>query len=115
MTLIAGAIATIAGLFPAFAMKLLRFVVLYGFILAPVAAIIVFDVFLSPRFKVQQNYAEYSGSKFNWAVMWAWLISWRFLPSLCTIGYLFILFGRSCLVDVWRYLLAAKQKNQLIP
>jgi NCS1 family nucleobase:cation symporter-1 len=69
VTLIAGAIATIAGLFPAFAMKLLRFVVLYGFILAPVAAIIVFDVFLSPRFKVQQNYAEYSGSKFNWAVM----------------------------------------------
>ncbi|MBN4048475.1 hypothetical protein JYU17_00725, partial [Flavobacteriaceae bacterium AH-315-O20] len=41
VTIIAGTIATIAGLFPAFAMKLLGFVALYGFILAPFGAIIV--------------------------------------------------------------------------
>ncbi|MFY0653365.1 MAG: hypothetical protein JXQ96_15085 [Cyclobacteriaceae bacterium] len=75
VTIIAGAVATISGLFPAFAMKLLGFVALYGFILAPIGAIIVFDVYISPRFGVEQNYAEKSGSKFNWAVMWAWLIS----------------------------------------
>ena len=75
VTIIAGAIATIAGLFPAFAMKLLGFVALYGFILAPIGAIIVFDVYLSPKFGVRQNFAEQTGSKFNWAVMLAWLIS----------------------------------------
>ena len=41
VTILAGAIATIAGLFPAFAMKLLGFVALYGFILAP------FGIFLA--------------------------------------------------------------------
>lgn len=41
VTIIAGTVATIAGLFPAFAMKLLDFVALYGFILAPIGAIIV--------------------------------------------------------------------------
>lgn len=75
VTIIAGAVATIAGLFPAFAMQLLGFVALYGFILAPIGAIIVFDVYLSPRFGVMQNFAEQTGSKFNWAVMLAWLIS----------------------------------------
>lgn len=75
VTIIAGAVATIAGLFPAFAMKLLGFVALYGFILAPVGAIIVFDVYIAPRIGVVQNYAEKTGSKFNWAVMLAWLIS----------------------------------------
>ncbi|MGB7393289.1 MAG: hypothetical protein WA913_02735, partial [Pricia sp.] len=45
VTIIAGSIATIAGLFPAFAMKLLGFVALYGFILAPFGAIIVFEHF----------------------------------------------------------------------
>ncbi len=42
-TLLAGGIATVAGLFPAFAFKLLGFVALYGFILAPMGAIIFVD------------------------------------------------------------------------
>ena len=40
-TLLAGSVATLAGIFPAFAMKLLDFVAVYGFILAPVGAVIV--------------------------------------------------------------------------
>ena len=47
VTMLAGALATIAGLFPAFAMKLLGFVALYGFILAPFGAIIVFEHFFA--------------------------------------------------------------------
>jgi purine-cytosine permease-like protein len=46
VTLLAGSLATVAGLFPAFAMKLLGFVALYGFILAPFGAVIVFEHFL---------------------------------------------------------------------
>ncbi|MDT0688942.1 hypothetical protein RM549_04050 [Salegentibacter sp. F188] len=75
VTIIAGTVATIAGLFPAFAMKLLDFVALYGFILAPIGAVIVFEYFFGKRFGIQSFYAEKTGIKFNQAVFWAWLIS----------------------------------------
>jgi purine-cytosine permease-like protein len=75
VTIIAGTVATIAGLFPAFAMKLLDFVALYGFILAPIGAIIVFEYFFGKKVGIQSFYAEKSGIKFNPAVFWAWAIS----------------------------------------
>lgn len=75
VTILAGTLATIAGLFPAFAMKLLGFVALYGFILAPVGAIIVFEYFFGEKIGIQSFYAQKSGIKFNHAVFWAWLIS----------------------------------------
>jgi NCS1 family nucleobase:cation symporter-1 len=75
VTLIAGAVATIAGLFPAFAMKLLGFVALYGFILAPFGAIIVFEHFFAKKVGIMEQYAEKSGIPFNRAVLWAWAIS----------------------------------------
>ncbi|MCZ6519878.1 MAG: hypothetical protein O6848_00100 [Bacteroidetes bacterium] len=74
-TIIAGSIATIAGLFPAFAMRLLGFVALYGFVLAPVGAIIVFEHLFANKFGIKTFYAEESGIQFNWAVMAAWIIS----------------------------------------
>ena len=43
ITFMAGMVATFAGLFPAFAWKLLGFVGLYGTILAPMGAVIFFD------------------------------------------------------------------------
>ena len=55
VTLLAGGIATVAGLFPAFAMKLLGFVALYGFVLAPFGAIIVCEHFLFRYFKLKKN------------------------------------------------------------
>ena len=75
VTLLAGAIATIAGLFPAFAMKLLDFVAVYGFILAPVGAIIVFEHFFADRWGIPKNYAEQTGTSFNLSVLLAWGIS----------------------------------------
>lgn len=75
VTILAGAIATIAGLFPAFAMKLLGFVALYGFILAPVGAIIVFEHFFASRLSIQSEYAASSGTNFNMAVFLAWVLS----------------------------------------
>lgn len=75
VTIIAGSLATIAGLFPAFAMKLLDFVAVYGFILAPVGAIIVFEHFFAEKAGIVKNYAEVQGISFNWTVLIAWLLS----------------------------------------
>lgn len=75
VTVIAGTLATIAGLFPAFAMKLLDFVAVYGFILAPVGAVIVFEHFFADKFGVVKNYAEKAGIHFNMAVLLAWALS----------------------------------------
>jgi NCS1 family nucleobase:cation symporter-1 len=74
VTLIAGSIATIAGLFPAFAMKLLDFVALYGFILAPMGAIIVFNHF----YRGDRGIKVYSGNGLNVEVLISWI-----LPPIC--------------------------------
>ncbi len=110
VTICAGLIATIAGLFPAFAMKLLDFVALYGFVLAPVGAIIVFDQFFADRFGVISNYAEKAGIDFNMAFLIAWLasfgifyfisasqdifLSFLTLPAWLSCGLLYILLSR---------------------
>ena len=75
VTILAGSIATIAGLFPAFAMKLLGFVALYGFILAPFGAIIVFEHFFHKKAGIVKNYSEKANLSFNKSVFFAWLIS----------------------------------------
>jgi purine-cytosine permease-like protein len=73
-TLIAGVVCTAAGLFPAFAMKLLDFVGIYGMVLAPIGAIIVVDVFLADRLGITSDPAEKSGSSFNVAALLAWVL-----------------------------------------
>ena len=110
VTIIAGTIATIAGLFPAFAMKLLGFVALYGFILAPIGAVIVFEHFFAENFGIQKNYAEVAGIKVNKAVLFAWAISFGLfyfisiqfdvflsfvtLPAWLLSGILFLIFSK---------------------
>jgi NCS1 family nucleobase:cation symporter-1 len=73
-TVIAGLVATIAGIFPWFSMRLLSFVGLYGTILAPIGAVIVVDHFLARKVGIATDYAEKSGTPFNLAVMLAWAI-----------------------------------------
>jgi purine-cytosine permease-like protein len=75
VTLIAGAIATLAALFPALAMKLLGFVGLYGTILMPMGAILFVDFYLLERFGLRSNYAERSHSSFNLAAGSAWSLA----------------------------------------
>ncbi|WNH12676.1 purine-cytosine permease family protein [Thalassobellus suaedae] len=110
VTILAGTIATIAGLFPAFAMKLLDFVALYGFILAPVGAVIVFEHFFHKKFGVIKNYAEHANIKFNKSVLFAWAISFGIfyfisiqfdiflsfvtLPTWLLCGILFLVFSK---------------------
>ena len=72
-TIIAGTLCTLAGVFPAVAMKLLDFVGLYGTILAPVGAVIAVDHFLAARYGLVREYAIRTGTTFNWAVLLAWL------------------------------------------
>lgn len=110
VTYIAGGIATVAGLFPAFAMKLLGFVALYGFILAPFGAVIVFEHFFHKQVGIQKNYAEIAGISFNKSVFYAWLISFGLfygislqfniflsfvtLPAWLLCGVLFLVFSK---------------------
>ncbi|PRX53786.1 purine-cytosine permease family protein [Flagellimonas meridianipacifica] len=75
VTIVAGSVATVAGIFPAFAMKLLGFVALYGFILAPFGAIIVFEHFFGKKFGIQPFYAERTKAPFNISVLLAWSVS----------------------------------------
>lgn len=73
-TSIAGAVCIGAGIFPAFAMKLLNFVGIYGTILAPVGAIIVVDHFFAKKLGIPTDPALKSGSSFNVSVLLAWLV-----------------------------------------
>ena len=74
-TILAGGVATLAGIFPAFAMKLLGFVALYGFILAPFGAIVVFNHYLGKRFGLPAFPAASANTGFFKPVLWAWAIS----------------------------------------
>lgn len=110
VTIIAGTIATIAGLFPAFAMKLLDFVAFYGFMLAPIGAIIVFEHFYSEKFGIKKFYAEKTGLKYNPAVLISWVgsfvlfsfisikydifLSFLTLPAWILCGVLFIIVSK---------------------
>lgn len=114
VTILAGTVAAVAGLFPAFAMKLLDFVAVYGFILAPVGAIVVFEHFFADKAGVVKNYAEKAGISFNWMVLAAWLLSvgvfygvslsqgvflsFLTLPAWLCCGVLFLILSKYCSV-----------------
>ncbi len=74
MTLIAGAVATIAGAFPNLSNQLLGFVGTYGTVLGPMGAVIFVDFYLIKRFGLQEEYAAHRGVKINVAVLVAWLL-----------------------------------------
>ncbi|MBI1183545.1 hypothetical protein GC194_04705 [bacterium] len=88
MTVLAGSVATVAGIFPAFAMQLLNFVALYGFTLAPVGAVIVFDHF----FANDKGNKMRKSTAFNWRVLWAWLISFGLFYTLSVTKEVFLSF-----------------------
>ncbi|MBN2295024.1 MAG: hypothetical protein JXM70_21525 [Pirellulales bacterium] len=75
VTLATGMLATVAGMFPAIAMKLLGFVAIYGMILMPMGAVIFVDYYLLKKFGMQSNYAELSRKTFNWAAGLTWFIT----------------------------------------
>ncbi len=92
VTLATGMIATVAGMFPAFAMKLLDFVALYGMLLMPMGAVIFVDFWLIQKFGLRSYYAEASGKLFNWAAGLAWFITLITCLSLVRYGGIQIYF-----------------------
>lgn len=74
MTLVAGAVATVAGAFPNLSAQLLGFVGTYGTVLGPMGAIIFVDYWLMKKFGLKSEYAKETGSTINLAVMIAWLL-----------------------------------------
>jgi purine-cytosine permease-like protein len=75
VTFCTGLIAAVAGMFPAFAMRLLDFVAIYGLLLMPMGAVIFVDFYLLRKFGLQSSYAEASGKYFNWAAGLTWFLT----------------------------------------
>jgi purine-cytosine permease-like protein len=85
VTLATGALATVAGLFPAIAMKLLGFVALYGLVLMPMGAVILVDFWLFKKrkfFGLKDDYAERKGLDVNWAPAVAWIATFAICIAL---------------------------------
>ncbi len=74
MTLIAGAVATLAGAFPNLSAQLLGFVGTYGTVLGPMGAVIFVDYWLLEKFGMQNEIAIKKGLSINFAVLIAWLL-----------------------------------------
>ena len=74
VTFFAGMVATVAGVFPAFAWKLLTFVGLYGTILAPMGGILFFDWYYKRKADPESFHRFKPTSSFNLSVLFAWLI-----------------------------------------
>ena len=110
VTFVAGLIATIAGVFPAFAWKLLTFVGLYGTILAPMGAVIFFDWIVFRKKDPARLASHQFASPVNMAVLLAWVLpvgvalyfilakgiaAWFFpLPCWIACGLLYVVFTR---------------------
>ena len=92
VTLLTGALATLAGMFPAIAMKLLGFVALYGLILMPMGAVVFVDFWLSGKLGFRRNYAEATGSRFNWAAGLTWGLTLAACVTIVAMGRLQIYF-----------------------
>jgi purine-cytosine permease-like protein len=95
VTLLTGGVATLAGVFPGVAMKLLGFVALYGMILMPMGAVIFVDFWLFKRLGLKSNYAEWAGIRFNWAAGLTWFLTLAICVSLVLWGGIQLL-RRSC-------------------
>jgi purine-cytosine permease-like protein len=92
VTLLTGGIATLAGLFPAIAMKLLDFVALYGLVLMPMGAVIFVDFWLAKRLGFRSGYAEAAGISVNWAAGLAWGLTLAGCLAVVSMGGLQIYF-----------------------
>ncbi len=86
VTLLTGLLATLAGLFPAIAMKLLGFVAIYGLILMPMGAVVFADFWILPRLGMKSDAAELWKLKVNWAAGVAWIGTLAICVGLVSTG-----------------------------
>ena len=86
VTIGTGLLATLAGMFPAIAMRLLGFVAIYGLILMPMGAVVFTDFWIFPKLGLKQYYAEHKGVSINWAAGAAWLVTLAICVALVKSG-----------------------------
>lgn len=112
VTLVAGGLATVAGLFPAVAMKLLDFVGFFGTAIAPVGAILLADWWFAGRLGFPRDWAAAAGRFLNWPAAVAWLLvlaaaslvivrggvfgSFVAFPAWLATGLLYLVLSRLC-------------------
>lgn len=72
--ILAGVVATAAGIFPTLSSKLLDFVGLYGTILGPMGGVIFVNHYLANKMNFTQDYADKNGTSFNVPVLLAWVV-----------------------------------------
>ena len=82
VTLVAGAVTTVAACFPALVMKLLDFVALYGLVLMPMGAVVFADLWLLPKLGLRSNFSAATGAGINWAAAVSWLVSLAVVTAL---------------------------------
>jgi purine-cytosine permease-like protein len=75
ITLIAGAIASVIGIFPSLSMNFLNISALYGLLLMPVGAVIFADHYFMKRLKMQSFFAEKKNIKFYLPPALAWVLT----------------------------------------
>jgi len=74
ITLVAGAVTTIVGLFPVIFMRLLDFVALYGLSLMPIGAVIFTEHWLFPRLGLRQYWADTKRAFVNLPALAVWAV-----------------------------------------
>ena len=106
----AGAVATIAGVFPNLSAQLLGFVGTYGMILGPIGAIIFVNHYLAKPLGIHEDPAVAKKTTFNVAVLLAWVIpmaaglwlifkqgvfaAYLVIPAWIISGILYIIFAK---------------------
>lgn len=75
LTLIAGGIASVIGIFPGLSMKFLNVAALYGLILMPMGAVVFADHYLVKWFRLEDFYAEKNKIRFYMPPALAWLLT----------------------------------------
>ncbi len=98
MTLVAGAVATLAGVFPNLSARLLDFVGTYGTVLGPMGAVIFVDFWLMKKFGLEDEYSSRTNQSISVPVLIAWL-----LPVLIGLYLIFWqgLFAAYAVVPCW--------------
>jgi purine-cytosine permease-like protein len=86
VTLLTGLIASATAVFPVVTMRLLDFVAMWGMILMPMGAVIFVDFWVLPRLGLHRNFAEQTGSPFNWAAGAAWILCIAVCILLVSVG-----------------------------
>jgi cytosine permease len=74
-TLTVGVVATLLAMFPGVISKLDQWLAVYALVATPIGAIILADVWLFPRLGLPSNWAEKTGSVFNWVAAATWAVA----------------------------------------